>query len=597
MKDARSTSVNETGSGIECQPLIEACTLELFQNNIFRVTGLPVDATSKEVARQVQKLQMLEEMGGDGVGTQAAFPPVPPPTTDQIRSALARMKEPEHRLVDEFFWYWPETFGKSADDEAIQALLKGDGQKAVDIWVERENYSTSKVATHNLAVMFHMYAVDWTNHHLAHGIDSERATKIRGYWSEALQRWEELAECDEIWDIMKERVRSLDDEALTTGFVRRMRRLLPQALDRVNAEAALKLAEKGEMDWATHHVELMRETHQGLDDVEATAELVLAPIRRRVHQEIQFLQSEVDRSVFTYTDAGTNLMKRCRGWMGIYDLFHGSESHQRMELFDEVAESILRLGSKYLKKSTDHSGVISILSEALDFASSTRIFEEIVEAISVVSEGVDFEKVKPIFDKLNAVDESDGSPKTKLLLIKAQIMHLVNGACGELGEESQTFQQLADALAIALRSISIEAHNKHTDYDTASEAIELALGFARSSELRTRLQEDQKALRNSKANYKCMVCGVRQADPNHSRFLDLTELNALGAFDALPPKQTMDVVGQGGIRVARCAECAAKQDRSIVRSKGKGKGSGGGCLLLALLIGLGLITIWNLSQS
>jgi hypothetical protein len=150
----------------ECQALIDACTLELYQKNIFRITGLSVDASAKEVARQAQRLQMMEEMSGEGtLQSKAAFPLAPPPSAEQIRQALARMKEPEHRLVDEFFWYWPEKFGSSKDDNAIQALLAGDAQKAIDIWVERED-SGSFVAQHNLAIMYHMFAVDWTNHHV-----------------------------------------------------------------------------------------------------------------------------------------------------------------------------------------------------------------------------------------------------------------------------------------------------------------------------------------------------------------------------------------------------------------------------------------------
>ena len=117
--------------------------------------------------------------------------------------------------------------------------------------------------------MFHMFALDWTNHHVTYDIDLGRDEKIKGFWGDGFARWEELVDSDELWDILKERVRSLKDEALTTGFVRRMRRVIPLALDRVNAEAALKFAEQGRMDWAKFHVDYMRETNQGLDDVDS----------------------------------------------------------------------------------------------------------------------------------------------------------------------------------------------------------------------------------------------------------------------------------------------------------------------------------------
>ena len=119
----------------ECPALMDACTLDLYKKNIFRITGLSVDATSKEVSRQVQKLQMLEDMGGsDAAGPQPAFALAGKRSSDEIRDALSRMKEPEHRLIDEFFWFWPEEFGASKDDAAIQAMLSGDEKGAYQLW-------------------------------------------------------------------------------------------------------------------------------------------------------------------------------------------------------------------------------------------------------------------------------------------------------------------------------------------------------------------------------------------------------------------------------------------------------------------------------
>jgi hypothetical protein len=135
-----------------------------------------------------------------------------------------------------------------------------------------------------MAIMYHMHAIDWTNYHISYDIDQNVDEQIKSYWRKSFERWEELIERDELWDMLKERIRSLEDDALTTGFVRRMLKILPQALDRVNADAALKLAEQGRLDWARFHVDFMNETHQGLDDVESTAEMVLAPTKLRVEQ-------------------------------------------------------------------------------------------------------------------------------------------------------------------------------------------------------------------------------------------------------------------------------------------------------------------------
>jgi len=497
---------------------MEACTLSLYEKNIFRITGLPVDATAKEIARQAQKLQMLEEMGGSAP-MQACFPLNPPPSTDQIRAALARMREPEHRLVDEFFWYWPEKFSDSKNDPAIQALLAGDGQKAVDIWVERENEG-SVTAIHNLAVMFHMFAVDWTNHHVASEtavnrevsedspwappakriaiLDSGRDEKIKGYWKDAFDRWERLADSDDLWDVVKGRVRSLEDEALTIGFVRRMRSLLPQAFDRINAEAALKFADHGRMDWAQFHVDFMRSTHQGMDDVDSTAELVLAPTKKRVELRLQAARDAVSKEPERGLPLASDLLSHCQPLMALFDLFHGPETHQRSDLFDSVAETVLMLGAKYRKATSDNERLLPVLSQALAFASSIQVRERVLEAIEVVKGDVSFSKIKPIFDKLRSISESETPPKVRLNRIKLQVLPLLPNAASILRDQPQLHGDMLDSVALSLRALSIEANNDHGDVDTADESIKLAQKLAKSEQVKLRIAGDLETLNSNK---------------------------------------------------------------------------------------------------
>jgi hypothetical protein len=467
---------------------MEACTLDLYQKNIFRITGQPVDATSKEVAIQAQRLQMLEEVSGDAM-TSSAFPLNPPPTAEQIRAALARMKEPEHRLVDEFFWYWPETFGDSKNDPAMQAFLAGDGQKALAMWSEREAEG-SIAAKHNLAVMFQMYAVDWTRHQLVYELDSGRAEKIKAHWSEAFQHWEKLADSDDLWDIVKGRVKSLEDEALTLGFVRRMRKLLPQALDRINAEAALQFAELGSMDWAEYHVDLMRQTHQGLDDVDATAELVLAPTKKRVEQRLEAARERYKKNPSQGVDLAKDLMNHCWPLMALFDLFHGAESHHRADLFDEVAEVVLNALVGYQKTTGDDKAIVGILQQSLLFASGSQLRERIVENISTVQNNILFQLVEPHFKSLSAIEKSGLPPQDKLARIKNKILTHLPGLVAKVGADSELYTQLVDSIAIVLRAISIDAHNTHHDYATADEAIKLAGKLAVDVNLRSKIATD-----------------------------------------------------------------------------------------------------------
>src|SRR5262245_48144452 len=124
-EDSEITQGIRRSASASCRPLLDAATPELFRANAFRITGLPVDATTREITKHADRLKMMEELGQGDSAHAAAFALKPPPTVDQIRDAIQKLKDPERRIVDELFWFWPERFGKSASDPAICALAAG----------------------------------------------------------------------------------------------------------------------------------------------------------------------------------------------------------------------------------------------------------------------------------------------------------------------------------------------------------------------------------------------------------------------------------------------------------------------------------------
>lgn len=564
--------MNSNLSSTGCVPLIEACTLALYRKNIFRITGLPVDATAREVSKQVQRLQMIEEMGGDPAGVRPGFSLPDPPDRWEIRDALARMKEPKHRLVDEFFWFWPERFGASKEDPAMQAILAGESDRAAAIWrtLEKEG---SFVAQHNLAVMYHMSAIDWTNHQIEHGLDPELNDKIRGYWKKSFERWEPMIDADSLWDMLKERVRTLNDEALTTGFVRRMLQFLPQALDRVNAEAALKLAEQENMDWARFHVEFMRETHAGLDDVESTAEMVLAPTKRRVEAHLKSSLEEGREAPSRGSELATQLMERCRPMMSLFDLFHGKEAHQRNELFDEVGQAVLEMLVGHQRATDDNKAFVKILKEALEFSSGSHLRERIIKNISIGEGNLQGQLLEPLFKGLRAITDSAQTPAQKLAWVKSQVLTKLPKLATKIGAGSSAYVNMMDTLALAMREISIDAHNDASDFRTAEAALNLAQELAVGKELRDRIRGDIVTLTESKKNSMCYFCGMNPGNPALTFKIGMygDVVQGYGRVDY----RTLNVP------IQCCTDCAKK----FSNATGAGYAVGVFALALGLLIG------------
>jgi hypothetical protein len=493
-KDSERSSSRQRGSS-ECKALIDASTKDLFRRNAFRITGLSVDATTREVARHVDKLKMLAELGQDTHAQGAAFPMKPPPSLDEIREAIQKLKDPEKRMVDEFFWFWPEEFGNSQSDPAIQALAKGDSKTAIEIWAARENGEvSSNTAKHNLALVYHVSALDWENYAVKNEVEAERRQKMTNYWKGALNRWECLTSSEPFWEIVTTRIRQLNEPNLPTGFARRMRSTLPEALDKINAELAVAFAESGKIELARLHIQFMRETNQGLDNVEKTAELVLAPARNRLKEQIKRARESAQQNPATAHEAARILIEHAHPLLDVFDLFFGEQEHFQKELFDEAANTVINCLVAYQRKTGDNETFVKFLERTLPLAESIEVRRRIEENIGIGKGNLNQSKLDPIYAVLTSIQDSKKSPSERLERFNAEVANLLISAMAGLSRGSDEYNQLWDSAAIVLRGISLDAWNNHQDRQTAIAANELAVRHATSPELKQRLAEDTRTL-------------------------------------------------------------------------------------------------------
>jgi hypothetical protein len=502
MEDSTIEGRGERTRSRECLTLIQSAHINIYRENTFRVTGRPVDASEKDIKKHAEKLKLIAEGYGQNAN-QAAYSLDPAPSVDHIREAIQRIKEPEQRLIDEFFWFWPQEFGKSGNDPAIKAILSGDPDTAYQVWVDLEDDPAyNYIAWHNIAVMFHLVALDWTLFHISSEVDEERELKIKGYWKESFQRWEKIATDDRVWDGVKDRIRSFDDPRLTTGFARRMRGSFPEALDKINAEVALRFAEQGRTDWAKIHIDFMNETHQGLDDVEKTAELVLTPTRNRVLQHIKVAKDEYTKKPELGKDAAIKLIEQCTSLQDLFELFHGSDSYHKTELFDEVAATILNCMVAYQIKTKHNESFVALLKESLNFATGIDVRQRIQKNIDIGEGNIRIKAFDPIFKLLKEIQQSKDTATIRLNNFTSILMPKFRTLAEQNADQREMLDDLYDNLTVVLRGISIDAHNNENNLEISLKAIELAAKLAKSAELKKRVQEDRRQVQESYSERK-----------------------------------------------------------------------------------------------
>lgn len=483
----------------QCPPLMEVAHIHLYRQNAFRVTGLAVDATPKEISKHTDMLKMLEELGYGEHKDTSAFPMHPRPSVDQIREAIHRLKDPQHRLIDEFFWFWPQTYGESGKDEALQAYKNGDGARAYEIWDERKHDPNQRaVAYHNLAVLMHMLGLDWSYSYLDTPPDADSETLIQDYWTKAWRYWPRTYASDVIWDSFKNRIKSLNDPRVTTGFARRLEAGLPKCIGMISATLALELANRNRRDEAQRFAGYIRSSDIDNKEQSRIYLQVLESRRSRIVRDIKEADNN-NRKGEERLKLARHIISQAAPLANLLDLFFPSNAHEKTELFDEMATVCNRCVISYVKESNDQETLVEVLGELLPYATSRQIRERIEENIRDGHSAIKGEVLEPLFKQITEITKSKEPPMQRLSSVKEKIMPQVMKWTESEGAHTPHIHDLYDMVAGALRSISVDSYNEHDDTDTALDAIMFAQKMARGKQMKELTLKDHQKLKELEA--------------------------------------------------------------------------------------------------
>jgi len=505
-KNKKSSAVDRhLGDAKECKALIDACTPQLYVHNAFRISGIHVDASTRDIKRRMDDIKAAAEMGDLKNELIHAFAFYPIPSLDQIREAAQRLQEPEHRIIDEFFWFWPYEPGKSDIDPALRALRKCDYGSAYRIWSEAlsDNHAPkSTVAKHNLAVMYHIKTLDSEQDALKSNLSAEQLSTISKDWRTCFKWWEELADDETLWSLVADRIRIIDDPRLTTGFARRLRATLPEAIGRINAMLAIDFAECDKVPQATDHINYMKETHQGKDNISKTLSLVTKPHKVRVTSAVDNATSIAKKQPAQAAKAAFELLQAISEPLKVIQIILPPEDHERIDLCDTVADACLTCQIAYARESEDWTTSLEILDAASKYAASKETRERLADNRSTVVTNQSIvstsKHLDPLLEKIKKID-SNHSVADKMRAIENDILPYLGNIKRLPGMSEDIYEKCADAVARYIRELSVSEYNEHSNLPVALRILEVSISVARGRELREQLQEDKAKLINIRA--------------------------------------------------------------------------------------------------
>lgn len=389
---------------------------ELYTSNVFRLTGLPVIATARDIARHLDRLKLQEKLGTKGSRPSGPLPIDPPPNIDTIRAAVqALTKDPELRILQEFFWFWPlpvSSTDKSPEtDQALQDLTQGDFEKAIRQWEHMEPHSAEgPIARHNLAILYHAAALDLELKGTLQTLSEEQKKQRNTFWNRALDFWRIISDEEAVWSWLATRIRSLEDARLTTGYARRLRTYLPVILSSVNGSLAAQSAEAGLGQETDRHIARLVSYAHDSQTLNHMVMRIVETYRDRLRACCKQAEEMRTSQPLQGIHAAETLLNQAGPLLRVVDAVTYSGSSGREAAHDYVALNIFDCITIYENKTHRYRATIPVFEQALTCAlgesTKKKIADELAASKKLLESGdiwFDegyFDQPQPILDKL-----------------------------------------------------------------------------------------------------------------------------------------------------------------------------------------------------
>jgi DNA-binding response OmpR family regulator len=375
----------------------------LYECNAFRVTGLPVDASLRDISRKADRLEMTAKLGVND------RPPGPffaiALTSEEVRTALQCLKTPDQRLLHEFFWFWP-TSGSNENDPALVAVNTGNIKEAEGLWRESamqlnsprpdfdrrgllenkpELERAAVVSLHNLAILYHIRALGVTAEGSTGRVpdDTDRAK----FWKTSFSYWLKIRNQHVFWDVLRDRIRKMNDPRLRDEVAEMIWTSLPLALISLNAQLAVAAAESRDFEEAGLQRRVMKES--GFSDFVRDALCrKLKPLQEELAHLCETAESESLKEPENAVGTVKKLFEDKKMYLQTFNYLLGAGDSQRDAVHDLVAQTARTCLVAYVNKTEKWENAQPLFEECLALAESNSLRSRLEDDLETLAGNV-----------------------------------------------------------------------------------------------------------------------------------------------------------------------------------------------------------------
>ena len=488
--------------------LKEICTPELYFNNVFRITGLGITTTIRSANKYNKEILQREKLGLSIQFPQSPIYHLPyPPSVEKIRFSIEqKFFNPQRRILEELFWFWPLNWGtENQNDLALSLINSGKIDEAVMIW--RSCLSArpeSVVANHNLAVYSHMRVLD-LEHKLQGNAENQGIFNQNHYnellldlsktWKFALKNWYDIWIMDDFWYAYSYRIHEIDT-AIGRDKILLIRHQLPSALLSINARLSIQYGIAGDLAGSKFHLSSILDSDFDEEHKLKAINEAIESLVNQIHRYNDVTKNKFNTSPEDGLHAGLELLNKSRQAVKFIIFL---SSFQKFSMLgrsarDGLAETVLDAFIAYGNKTANWQPLLEPLSELDVIAGSDALKRRINEnynTIELNAQAQELEKELEVIGEICDNISKENDPETQYLGVIQVVKPKLEDLKNRKGALSEVYKQASNLCAVCIRGISVDLHNKSSNDELAFKAIAEAINIAEDPSLISKLQTDK----------------------------------------------------------------------------------------------------------
>ncbi len=352
--------------------------MKSIQNNPYRIAGILANSSEKDILKQKSKIKRFSEVGKE-ISSEYDFPFLTSVHRNNviIDKAFSDIEQNQNKVIHSLFWF---TNLNPIDNTAIQHLISGNKEKAIEIWDkltdEKEVSSKNFSAFNNIGTL---YLLENSKEEIKQGITA----KIKLITSENFADFVHTV-ADETFSIDKNKqIETLIDELLTQFKNMFSTAETMELFSNCNGTAQKYLSKKF--------------TEEPIHKIEAQTE------------QCTIKRAKDKSNVYKY---GTDLYSNTKSDLTLLKSIVGNTNLQYKMLADNVAKEILQCSVDYFNESQELEKSNNYLEEAMKLAKLAESIavndatkNKVKENISTL-EGMKDRELSEIVMFLNSVKEA-----------------------------------------------------------------------------------------------------------------------------------------------------------------------------------------------